>query len=48
MAANHSGLRGKTLRDIGLAWILALPVCAFFGAMIFAAGLLIAIKAGIR
>jgi PiT family inorganic phosphate transporter len=48
MAANHSGLQGKTLRDILLAWVLALPVCVFLGSMLFAAGLLLVAKLGIR
>jgi PiT family inorganic phosphate transporter len=40
MAANRSGLDSGTLRDIGLAWVLTLPVCVFFGSMIFAGSLL--------
>ncbi|MBV9488754.1 MAG: inorganic phosphate transporter [Verrucomicrobia bacterium] len=36
MAANHSGLQKKTLRNIILAWVLTLPVCLFLGAMLFA------------
>jgi len=47
MAANHSGLQGKTLRDILLAWVLTLPVCVFMGSLLFAAGLLLVAKLGI-
>ena len=48
MAANHSGLQAKTLRDILLAWVLTLPVCVFLGSMLFAAGLLLVAKLGIH
>jgi PiT family inorganic phosphate transporter len=48
MAANHSGLQTKTLRDILLAWVLTLPVCVFLGSMFFAAGLLLVAKLGIK
>ncbi len=48
MAANHSGLQRKTLRDILLAWVLTLPVCVFLGSMLFAAGLLLVAKLGIK
>jgi PiT family inorganic phosphate transporter len=48
MAANHSGLQRKTLRDILLAWVLTLPVCVFMGSMLFAAGLLLVAKLGIK
>ncbi|HEY1764354.1 MAG TPA: inorganic phosphate transporter [Opitutaceae bacterium] len=41
MAANHSGLQTKTLRNLLLAWVLTLPVCVFLGAVLFAAGLFI-------
>ncbi len=40
MAANHSGLQTKTLRNIVLAWVLTLPACMFLGGMLFAATLL--------
>ncbi len=39
MAANGSGLQGKTLISIILAWVLTLPVCVVLGSGIFAAGL---------
>jgi PiT family inorganic phosphate transporter len=39
MAANHSGLQMRTLRNILLAWVLTLPVCVFLGALLFAFGL---------
>jgi PiT family inorganic phosphate transporter len=48
MAANHSGLQGKTMRDILLAWVLTLPVCVFLGSMLFAGGLLLVAKLGIK
>jgi PiT family inorganic phosphate transporter len=48
MAANHSGLQSKTLRDILLAWVLTLPVCVFLGSMLFAAGLLLVARLGIK
>ena len=35
MAANGSGVQGKTLRNILLAWVLTLPVCIFLGATLF-------------
>ncbi|MDB6138847.1 MAG: inorganic phosphate transporter [Verrucomicrobiaceae bacterium] len=38
MAANHSGLQMRTLRNILLAWVLTLPVCIFLGSMLFAFG----------
>jgi len=41
MAANRSGLQGKTLLNIALAWILTLPVCVLLGAATFSAGLFI-------
>jgi PiT family inorganic phosphate transporter len=41
MAANHSGLQTKTLRNIVMAWVLTLPVCMFLGALIFAASLVL-------
>lgn len=41
MAANHSGLNVKTLRNLLLAWVLTLPVCVLLGAGTFAAGLVI-------
>jgi PiT family inorganic phosphate transporter len=48
MAANHSGLQGKTLRDILLAWVLTLPVCVFMGSMLFAGALLAIEKMGFK
>lgn len=39
MAANRSGLQGKTLRNILMAWVLTLPACIFLGAGLFALGL---------
>jgi inorganic phosphate transporter, PiT family len=41
MAANGSGLQGKTLRNILLAWILTLPVCVLLGAATFSGALYI-------
>jgi PiT family inorganic phosphate transporter len=48
MVANHSGVDSKTLRDIGLARVLTLPVCVFFGSMIFAGGLLVVVRLGAK
>jgi inorganic phosphate transporter, PiT family len=39
MAANPSGLQGRTLRNILLAWVLTLPVCVLLGAATFSAAL---------
>ncbi len=39
MAANGSGLQGRTLVSILLAWVLTMPVCVILGSGIFAAGL---------
>jgi PiT family inorganic phosphate transporter len=36
------------MRDILLAWVLTLPVCVFLGSMLFAAGLLLVAKLGIK
>jgi PiT family inorganic phosphate transporter len=36
MVANGSGVQGKTLRNIVLAWVLTLPVCMLLGGCIFA------------
>jgi PiT family inorganic phosphate transporter len=44
MAANHSGLQMKTLRNLLLAWVLTLPVCVLLGAGLFAAGLVIVLN----
>jgi phosphate/sulfate permease len=40
MAANHSGLRGDTLRKIGLAWVLTLPAAILLAAGLFWTGCL--------
>jgi PiT family inorganic phosphate transporter len=48
MAANHSGLQMNTLRNLLLAWVLTLPVCVLLGAGIFAFGLNILIRLGIK
>jgi phosphate/sulfate permease len=40
MAANHSGLRGDTLKRIGLAWVLTLPAAILLAAGLFWAGCL--------
>jgi inorganic phosphate transporter, PiT family len=44
MAANKSGLQGKTLRNILLAWVLTLPACIFLGALLFSIGLTFVFK----
>jgi phosphate/sulfate permease len=38
MAANRSGLRGDTLRKIGLAWVLTLPAAILLAASLFCVG----------
>jgi PiT family inorganic phosphate transporter len=48
MAANHSGLQMDTLRNLLLAWVLTLPVCVLLGAGIFAFGLNVLIRMGIK
>ncbi|HET6325137.1 MAG TPA: inorganic phosphate transporter, partial [Planctomycetaceae bacterium] len=40
MAANHSGLRGDTIRKIGLAWVLTLPAAILLAASFFWMGCL--------
>jgi hypothetical protein len=35
MFANCSGLKGQTVRNILLAWVLTLPVCVFLGSHAF-------------
>ncbi|HTB11488.1 MAG TPA: inorganic phosphate transporter [Bryobacteraceae bacterium] len=48
MAANHSGLQMDTLRNLLLAWVLTLPVTVLLGAGIFAFGLNILFRLGIK
>jgi len=48
MAANHSGLQMDTLRNLLLAWVLTLPVCVLLGAGIFAFGLNVLFRLGIK
>jgi PiT family inorganic phosphate transporter len=48
MAANRSGLQMETLRNLLLAWVLTLPVCVLLGAGIFAFGLNVLIRFGIK
>jgi PiT family inorganic phosphate transporter len=48
MAANRSGLQMDTLRNLLLAWVLTIPVSVFLGATIFAFGLNIVIRMGMR
>jgi PiT family inorganic phosphate transporter len=38
MAANGSGLQGATVRRIGLAWLLTLPVCMLLSGFFFILG----------
>ncbi len=38
MAANRSGLRGDTIRKIGLAWVMTLPAAILLSASMFWAG----------
>jgi len=48
MAANRSGLQMDTLRNLLLAWVLTLPVCVLLGAGIFAFGLNILLRMGVK
>jgi inorganic phosphate transporter, PiT family len=48
MAANHSGLQMDTLRNLLLAWVLTLPVCVLLGAGIFAFGLNVLLRLGVK
>jgi len=48
MAANHSGIQMETLRNLLLAWVLTMPVCVLLGAGIFAFGLNILFRFGIK
>ncbi len=48
MAANRSGLQMDTLRNLLLAWVLTLPVCVLLGAGIFAFGLNLLLRLGIK
>jgi PiT family inorganic phosphate transporter len=48
MAANHSGLQMDTLRNLLLDWVLTLPVCVLLGAGIFAFGLNVLFRLGIK
>jgi PiT family inorganic phosphate transporter len=48
MFANRSGLQMDTLRNLLLAWVLTLPVCVLLGAGIFAFGLNLLIRFGVK
>jgi PiT family inorganic phosphate transporter len=48
MFANRSGLQMDTLRNLLLAWVLTLPVCVLLGAGIFAFGLNVLLRLGIK
>jgi hypothetical protein len=48
MAANGSGLQMDTVRNLLLAWVLTLPVCVLLGAGIFAFGINILFRMGIK
>jgi len=48
MAANRSGLQMDTLRNLLLAWVLTLPVSVLLGAGIFAFGLNLVIRLGVK
>jgi len=48
MAANRSGLQMDTLRNLLLAWVLTLPVCVLLGAGLFAFGLNVLLRLGVR
>ena len=44
MVANHSGVQGKTIRAIALAWVLTLPVCVLLGAAVVSGVLLLVMQ----
>ena len=48
MAANGSGLQMATVRNLLLAWVLTLPVCVLLGAGIFAFGINVLFRMGIK
>jgi PiT family inorganic phosphate transporter len=48
MFANRSGLQTDTLRNLLLAWVLTLPVCVLLGAGMFALGLNLLIRFGVK
>jgi len=48
MAANRSGLQMETLRNLLLAWVLTLPVSVLLGAGIFAFGLNVVLRLGLK
>lgn len=48
MAANRSGLQMDTLRNLLLAWVLTLPVSVLLGAGIFAFGLNLVFRLGLK
>jgi PiT family inorganic phosphate transporter len=48
MAANRSGLQMDTLRNLLLAWVLTLPVCVLLGASVFAFGLNVVLRMGVK
>jgi PiT family inorganic phosphate transporter len=48
MFANRSGLQMETVRNLLLAWVLTLPVCVLLGAGIFAFGLNVLLRFGIK
>jgi PiT family inorganic phosphate transporter len=48
MAANHSGIQMETMRNLLMAWVLTLPVCVLLGAGIFAFGLNVVLRFGLK
>jgi PiT family inorganic phosphate transporter len=48
MFANRSGLQMDTLRNLLIAWVLTLPVCVLLGAGIFAFGLNVLLRFGVK
>jgi PiT family inorganic phosphate transporter len=48
MFANRSGLQMDTVRNLLLAWVLTLPVCVLLGAGIFAFGLNMLLRFGVK
>jgi phosphate/sulfate permease len=41
MSAKGSGIQGRTIRNIGLAWILTLPAAMLISVLLFAFGKLV-------
>jgi len=44
MFANRSGLRGDTVRNILIAWVLTVPACVLLGSLLFAGSLFVVLR----